>query len=308
MSPASLSSSTAPLDLSSPSSLSSSSSSSSGDEDEGGRTSDPPSPESTENYRPPQRPRRATSGKSRAGAREEQREATAVTAAARPAFFCKHCPKEYTSLGALKMHIRSHTLPCVCPTCGKAFSRPWLLRGHIRTHTGEKTLRPGNSQLLKCHGVKDIFRLVWQALNHCQVLFFLIRLWVIDTAFHTMLKQKAGLATHRRWCRWCSWHLNLGCFECFQSVLVFRTDPFLKNPILIVFLKLLAQNIYLAAYIEGNSPSDHFLYHNQVLKQLICTILRRLAAWSDESLGCCPSWLASPPLWGGRQPSHVMGL
>lgn len=143
----------APLDLSSPSSLSiitssgssSSGSSSSGEEDEGGRTSDPPSPESTENYRPPQRPRRATSGKNRtaavAASREEQREATSVTAAARPAFFCKHCPKEYTSLGALKMHIRSHTLPCVCPTCGKAFSRPWLLRGHIRTHTGEMSER-----------------------------------------------------------------------------------------------------------------------------------------------------------------------
>ncbi|XP_061663511.1 snail family zinc finger 1b [Syngnathoides biaculeatus] len=62
----------------------------------------------------------------------------AESPASRPAFRCKHCPKEYTSLGALKMHIRSHTLPCVCPTCGKAFSRPWLLRGHIRTHTGER--------------------------------------------------------------------------------------------------------------------------------------------------------------------------
>ncbi|KAF0035289.1 hypothetical protein F2P81_013047 [Scophthalmus maximus] len=91
-----------PLDLSSPSSLSSSASSS-GEEDEG-RTSDPPSPEPVHT----------------------------------PAFLCKHCPKEYTSLGALKMHIRSHTLPCVCTTCGKAFSRPWLLRGHIRTHTGER--------------------------------------------------------------------------------------------------------------------------------------------------------------------------
>ncbi|KPP58051.1 hypothetical protein Z043_124163, partial [Scleropages formosus] len=56
----------------------------------------------------------------------------------RGAFFCKHCAREYGTLGALKMHIRSHTLPCVCPTCGKAFSRPWLLRGHIRTHTGER--------------------------------------------------------------------------------------------------------------------------------------------------------------------------
>ncbi|XP_077982687.1 zinc finger protein SNAI2-like [Glandiceps talaboti] len=53
-------------------------------------------------------------------------------------FSCKYCEKEYLSLGALKMHIRTHTLPCKCKICGKAFSRPWLLQGHIRTHTGEK--------------------------------------------------------------------------------------------------------------------------------------------------------------------------
>ncbi|XP_015177896.1 PREDICTED: protein escargot-like [Polistes dominula] len=54
------------------------------------------------------------------------------------AFSCKSCDKIYFSLGALKMHIRTHTLPCKCTICGKAFSRPWLLQGHIRTHTGEK--------------------------------------------------------------------------------------------------------------------------------------------------------------------------
>ncbi|KAL3282753.1 hypothetical protein HHI36_005920 [Cryptolaemus montrouzieri] len=53
-------------------------------------------------------------------------------------FSCKYCEKVYVSLGALKMHIRTHTLPCKCDICGKAFSRPWLLQGHIRTHTGEK--------------------------------------------------------------------------------------------------------------------------------------------------------------------------
>lgn len=53
-------------------------------------------------------------------------------------FTCKYCDKVYLSLGALKMHIRTHTLPCTCPICGKAFSRPWLLQGHVRTHTGEK--------------------------------------------------------------------------------------------------------------------------------------------------------------------------
>ncbi len=53
-------------------------------------------------------------------------------------FSCKFCNKGYTSLSALKMHTRTHTLPCKCPICGKSFSRPWLLQGHVRTHTGEK--------------------------------------------------------------------------------------------------------------------------------------------------------------------------
>ncbi|XP_036172705.1 zinc finger protein SNAI1-like [Myotis myotis] len=56
----------------------------------------------------------------------------------RKTFNCKYCNKEYVGLGALKMHIRSHTLPYICGTCGKAFSRAWLLQGHVRTHTGEK--------------------------------------------------------------------------------------------------------------------------------------------------------------------------
>ncbi|XP_040471466.1 zinc finger protein SNAI3 [Falco naumanni] len=53
-------------------------------------------------------------------------------------FSCRHCAQAYASLGTLKVHIRTHTLPCLCRLCGKAFSRPWLLQGHIRTHTGEK--------------------------------------------------------------------------------------------------------------------------------------------------------------------------
>jgi len=53
-------------------------------------------------------------------------------------FSCRFCNKFYTTLSALKMHVRTHTLPCKCNICGKSFSRPWLLQGHVRTHTGEK--------------------------------------------------------------------------------------------------------------------------------------------------------------------------
>ena len=58
-------------------------------------------------------------------------------------FSCKFCNKGYTSLSALKMHTRTHTLPCKCHICGKSFSRPWLLQGHVRTHTGEKPFSCG---------------------------------------------------------------------------------------------------------------------------------------------------------------------
>lgn len=76
-------------------------------------------------------------------------------------FNCKYCKKEYVSLGALKMHIRTHTLPCVCKLCGKAFSRPWLLQGHIRTHTGQPNthlhgLLWRNTRVLSC--IQILFR------------------------------------------------------------------------------------------------------------------------------------------------------
>lgn len=70
--------------------------------------------------------------------KHQQFHCAAAEGQAKKSFSCKYCDKVYVSLGALKMHIRTHTLPCKCHLCGKAFSRPWLLQGHIRTHTGEK--------------------------------------------------------------------------------------------------------------------------------------------------------------------------
>uniref|UniRef100_A0A1A9W5F6 C2H2-type domain-containing protein n=1 Tax=Glossina brevipalpis TaxID=37001 RepID=A0A1A9W5F6_9MUSC len=53
-------------------------------------------------------------------------------------YSCQDCGKVYRTMGALKMHISTHTKPHKCQKCGKAFSRSWLLKGHLRTHTGEK--------------------------------------------------------------------------------------------------------------------------------------------------------------------------
>ncbi|CAN7947761.1 unnamed protein product [Ixodes pacificus] len=115
-------------------------SSSSSDEKESS-SADSPTPEAQRRRRTEGAPRYPCTGCSRSYStysglsKHRQLHCSATTT---KSFSCKYCEKDYSSLGALKMHIRTHTLPCKCKLCGKAFSRPWLLQGHIRTHTGEK--------------------------------------------------------------------------------------------------------------------------------------------------------------------------
>lgn len=123
-----------PEDLSSPGSVSSGSSSSAGSTSAGSKKR---KDSSAPRY---QCPDCSKSYSTYSGLSKHQQFHCAASAGsqAKKSFSCKYCEKVYVSLGALKMHIRTHTLPCKCRICGKAFSRPWLLQGHIRTHTGEK--------------------------------------------------------------------------------------------------------------------------------------------------------------------------
>lgn len=59
------------------------------------------------------------------------------------ALTCKFCYKQFSNLGNLQIHLRTHTntKPYVCEVCAKAFTQSCNLTNHKRIHTGERPFK-----------------------------------------------------------------------------------------------------------------------------------------------------------------------
>lgn len=70
---------------------------------------------------------------------ELHREAVGAISAADRTHVCDTCGRGYTTLGALRMHMRIHTGDVLsCSFCDKTYVNRALLEQHLRTHTREK--------------------------------------------------------------------------------------------------------------------------------------------------------------------------
>jgi len=70
---------------------------------------------------------------------DEHREAVGAISEADRTHVCDTCGRGYTTLGALRMHMRIHTGDVMaCSFCDKTYVNRALLEQHLRTHTREK--------------------------------------------------------------------------------------------------------------------------------------------------------------------------
>lgn len=70
---------------------------------------------------------------------DEHREAIGAISEADRTHVCDTCGRGYTTLGALRMHMRIHTGDVMaCSFCDKTYVNRALLEQHLRTHTREK--------------------------------------------------------------------------------------------------------------------------------------------------------------------------
>uniref|UniRef100_A0A3Q3IGE5 C2H2-type domain-containing protein n=1 Tax=Monopterus albus TaxID=43700 RepID=A0A3Q3IGE5_MONAL len=69
---------------------------------------------------------------------------------------CPYCPKDFTALAGLNVHVRRHTgeRPYVCTVCSKGWPSGGDLQKHMRIHTGERPYvcqECGKAFSISCH-------------------------------------------------------------------------------------------------------------------------------------------------------------
>jgi len=104
----------------------------------------------------------------------EHREAVGAISEADRTHVCDTCGRGYTTLGALRMHMRIHTGDVMaCSFCDKTYVNRALLEQHLRTHTREKAFEC--RQCGKVHsGIKHLLMPLHLLVNYYRTLLFII--------------------------------------------------------------------------------------------------------------------------------------
>ncbi|XP_016974142.1 zinc finger protein 132-like [Drosophila rhopaloa] len=119
---------------------------------------------------------------------------------------CSHCPKTYTYLSKLRIHLQTHTKerPHHCSYCPKTFASLYNLNQHLRIHNGSLFKCP---QCLKCYPHKSTLKNHILTHNtkgtrkykcsHCSKHFSFLNLLELHSLLHTDTRK------HRKKCPHC---------------------------------------------------------------------------------------------------------